>query len=112
MLGNREDVAQLLQAADALIFPSKHEGLSLVIIEAQAAGLPVFAADSISREHDITGLISFIPLDKGSKKWADIISNKQLPIKRESTKEQIDAKGYNIVQASKSLQELYLEAIH
>jgi glycosyltransferase involved in cell wall biosynthesis len=40
-LGFRRDVPQLLQAADAFILPSAHEGLPLSVLEAQSAGVPV-----------------------------------------------------------------------
>jgi glycosyltransferase involved in cell wall biosynthesis len=44
LLGYREDVAELLQAADFLLLPSTAEGLPLSILEAQAAKVPVLAA--------------------------------------------------------------------
>jgi len=43
-LGPVEDMAPLLQAVDALVLPSSREGLSNVLLEAGAAGLPTVAA--------------------------------------------------------------------
>jgi glycosyltransferase involved in cell wall biosynthesis len=43
-LGQREDIPELLRAADALILPSLQEGLPLSILEAQASKVPVVAA--------------------------------------------------------------------
>ena len=44
-LGAREDVAELLCAADLLVIPSRWEGLSNVLIEAMALETPVVASD-------------------------------------------------------------------
>lgn len=44
-LGLREDVPELLSAADALVLSSAWEGLPNIIIEALAAGVPVVATD-------------------------------------------------------------------
>ncbi|HMV50958.1 MAG TPA: glycosyltransferase family 4 protein [Blastocatellia bacterium] len=44
LLGHRADVPQLMQAADVLAFPSHVEAMSLVLLEAMAAGLPLVAS--------------------------------------------------------------------
>jgi glycosyltransferase EpsF len=41
LLGLRDDVPTLMSKCDVFLFPSLHEGLGLVAIEANAAGLPV-----------------------------------------------------------------------
>jgi len=44
-MGHREDVPDLLAAADLFVFPSLWEGLGGAVIEAMALGLPVVASD-------------------------------------------------------------------
>lgn len=44
-LGNREDVPQILTGLDIFVSPSAYEGMSVAILEAMAAGLPIIASD-------------------------------------------------------------------
>jgi glycosyltransferase involved in cell wall biosynthesis len=49
--GDRSDVPALMRGVmDVLIFPSRYEGLGLVVIEAQAAGLHSLISDDIPEE--------------------------------------------------------------
>ena len=50
LTGIRDDVPSLMMAADALLFPSAQEGLGMVAVEAQAAGLPVLASTAVPDE--------------------------------------------------------------
>lgn len=58
-------VLEAMQAADAFLFPSRSEGLPLVVIEAMSCGLPVIAANTASLPeivtHGETGLLC--PID-------------------------------------------------
>ena len=61
LLGELDDIPCLLAAADALVLPSKSEGLPLVVMEAMAASTPVVATavGGVPElvEHDRTGLL-------------------------------------------------------
>jgi glycosyltransferase involved in cell wall biosynthesis len=62
-LGVREDVADLFQSFDLFLFPSLFEGLPVVLVEAQAAGLNCIVSDTITKETDITGRLKFKSLN-------------------------------------------------
>lgn len=53
-LGTRRDATAIMQACDVLLFPSHHEGLSIVLLEAAAARVPVVASD-IPGNREATG---------------------------------------------------------
>ncbi|RYQ38194.1 glycosyl transferase group 1 [Bifidobacterium pseudolongum subsp. globosum] len=69
-LGVRTDIPQLYSAADLAVFPSKHEGLPVTLVEAQANGLPILASEAITKETDIANLIRFESLEHGADQWA------------------------------------------
>ena len=44
LLGYRSDIAEIIAASDAFVFPSLQEGLPVAVMEAMACGLPVVAS--------------------------------------------------------------------
>lgn len=55
MLGIRTDVADLLCAADAFIFPSLYEGLGGAVVEAMAMGVPIVASQAPALQEVLEG---------------------------------------------------------
>lgn len=106
-LGMRNDVPLLMQAMDCFVFPSRFEGLGIVGIEAQAAGLPCFFSDTITREVGLTELAHFIPLRNNPNQWANIILRIH-PIKRKQENQNVALAGYDITVAIKKIENLYL----
>jgi glycosyltransferase involved in cell wall biosynthesis len=98
MWGERSDVSQILSTMDIFILPSLWEGLGLVILEAQAVGLPVLACKIPGVEEVVidnqTGLL-FSPKDPRaiSQAVAKIISQPELAkTVVEQSRKQVEAK--------------------
>ena len=53
-LGVRSDINDLYQGMDLFFFPSLFEGLGIVAIEAQVAGLPCIFTKTLPKELDIS----------------------------------------------------------
>lgn len=106
--GVRDDVPQLMQVMDAFVLPSRYEGLGIVAIEAQAAGIPCFLSDAVSDAALITDLANKIPLRSNSEEWARIILN-SISIERKDTSELVKKAGYDIEENARWLQNYYLE---
>lgn len=108
-LGNRNDVFRLLQAMDVFVFPSRYEGLGIVLIEAQATGLPCFtSADVVPRDVQATSLLEFVPLSMPFSYWADRVLSCSHEYSRKGRQEEIRKHGYDISQQAESLQDFYV----
>ncbi len=61
LLGQRDDIPQLLAGFDAFVLSSRSEGYSLALVEAAAAGLPIVATDVGGNaeivQHEVSGLL-------------------------------------------------------
>ena len=82
LIGARSDVPNLMSGSDLFLFPSVAEGLGMVAVEAQAAGLRVLASDAVPSECEaIPGMVTFLPLRAGVATWAkEVIDLMKLPI--------------------------------
>lgn len=107
--GERNDVDEILQGLDLFVMPSELEGLGIVAIEAQAAGLKTLVSEAIPQEAYITDLIESISI-KNTTKWKNRILQlyKTLNIdKRRNTFEEIKNSGYDIESEVTKLQKIY-----
>lgn len=106
--GERSDVPNLLQAMDVFLFPSHYEGLGIVLIEAQAAGLPSLTSlNVVPKEAQVTELLQFISLKEDANHWSEeVIKAKNKT--RLNRYQEIEEKGYDIHTNAMWLQEFYL----
>lgn len=105
--GVRLDVDRLLQAMDCYIMPSVMEGLPVALIEAQAASLRCYCSDIITKEADVTGLCTYLPLNN-AKLWAETILSQKEYV-REDMSERIAAAGYDVSSNIRWFEHFYLE---
>lgn len=62
MPGSRADTENFYQAMDVFVFPSLWEGLPVSVVEAQANGLPCLISDEITKDVNLTDLVTYLPL--------------------------------------------------
>lgn len=111
LLGRRDDVNKIMQAADVLVMPSFFEGLTLVGIEAQACDLPLLLSDTVTKELGLLPSTQFISLDAGAKAWAEVIVNSKQHNRR-SRYEELKAAGYDIGFETERVEKLLIDAYH
>lgn len=109
--GVRPDVPRLmLGAMDVFIMPSFFEGLPMVGIEAQAAGLPFVLSDAISKEMDVAHpLIHRLSLSQPASVWAETIlaARNAKPSIRQDGRRLIEESPFNIDRSARELEKVY-----
>lgn len=108
LLENRSDINMLLQAMDIFVFPSIFEGLGIVTIEAQAAGLITICSEGVPQEAKVTELFKSFNLKNSPKNWAKEIQ-KYEKYDRKNFYHIIKSKGYDALDAAMHLQKIYME---
>ena len=98
--GSRDDIYNVLQAADIFIFPSEWEGLGIACVEAQASGLPTLCSDTIPVEAKAAECCRFLPLNDTGRWCREIISIagsvRDRAYERPDTRREITDAGYDI----------------
>lgn len=107
----RSDIPRLMRGImDVFLFPSLYEGLCLVAMESQAAGLPGIFSDTIAAEADIvTPLVRRVSLGKSASDWAEIVlatRTKEIP-SPESALAIVSQSPFNIEVSVKELTAFY-----
>lgn len=63
LTGRIEDTSVYYSAMDIFYLPSVYEGLPVVMVEAQACGLPCVTSVNVTRESDVGGTVHFVSID-------------------------------------------------
>lgn len=111
--GNRPDVPRLMMGAmDVFLFPSFYEGLPLVGLEAQAAGLPSILSDAITPEVVVVPeLIKFLSITLAPAAWAEAALGFRRGLgggTRQSSLCQMINSKFHIIKSSKYLIDYYI----
>lgn len=111
ILGERNDVNELLNMMDIFLFPSKTEGLGISLIEAQINGLYCFTSkDVVPNSVKFTDHLNFISLNKGAIYWANEIL-KVSKKNREIYNEKKVISNYNIDNTIKIIEKIFSEVV-
>ena len=108
-LGNRKDMNRIYQAMDVFVFPSLFEGLGIVAIEAQAAGVPIVCSEGLPPETDITPIYRKLLLSDGEEKWANAaLEMAQNPSAHTNTQKYVIDAGFDMDATAKYMESYYL----
>ena len=105
--GVRDDIPKILQAMDVFVFPSLYEGLGIVLIEAQAASLPVVTNKAIPKIAIVSDLVRMLPIDNPSR-WCREI-DEALRMDRSNAVFNDGLDKFDIKAVAKRLQEIYVQ---
>ena len=103
---NPQDYYQMM---DVFLLPSLYEGLPVVAVEAQAAGLPCLIADTVTEEVVLTDQVRRLPIQNAAE-WANEI-HKIPKERRTDAAERIQSRGFDIKNEAQKLEKFYLELV-
>ena len=112
--GESNNISELYDAMDLFLFPSKFEGLGIVLLEAQIKGLHCVASDVIPKEVTINKkMIDFVSLEQDAKKWGEIIIKNKKEIDRNKVyiTNKVNIEKYDIYKNVKMLEKIYEESL-
>ena len=109
LIGTKEDIAGYLSAMDVFILPSIHEGLGIVLLEAQANGLTCITTKHIvPNEAKVLDSFIFLPLSALQKpeKWATEIT-RAYRTEPNTAIEELKRNDYDIKELKHDLENIY-----
>ena len=106
-MGLRNDVSDLMNAFDKIIFPSYYEGFPLVLVEAQANGLPVYFSDSITHTAKILDQTQMFSLEDSDRTIAEMILMGDVLENRNSGVALLKSRGYDHMDVIRKIHTLY-----
>lgn len=105
--GTVSNANEFYQAMDCFVLPSNFEGLPVVAVEAQAAGLKFLCSDVVTKEAKITELLEFMSLSESAEAWAKKVLSYDNGYDRIDMSDEIKRAGFDIKYSAKQLERLY-----
>ena len=104
IINANNEVNKYYSAMDLFCFPSNHEGLGIVSVEAQSNGLPCLVSNKVPKEVKVNDNLYFLDLDVDT--WIDKIENIEISRTKNNN---IYMSKYNIKNTAKILEKIYMD---
>lgn len=107
-LNERQDVNEIYNVFDCFCFPSLYEGLGIVMLEAQANGLPCLASTGVPETTKFSNQLQYLPLKK--EIWLSALKEMKHDDREINSKASCIAllsAGYDIQSNANKLKEIY-----
>ena len=108
LFGECDNVEMLYSAMDIFVFPSKHEGLGIVLLEAQISGVNCITSDVIPKEAIISKDVMSLSLEN-SDIWAKAIVNMKIHDRYKVSINEREKSKYSISKNIKILEKYYID---
>lgn len=101
-LGERNDIPALLASLNVFVMTSIYEGLPMVGLEAQAAGLKLVLSNTISKDTKLTPNVLFVDLKANLNSWVN-----QILIEPFGNKETKELDSYDVSYTTEQMVRIY-----
>ncbi|RIV74388.1 glycosyltransferase family 1 protein [Flagellimonas aequoris] len=112
--GISSEIPAIMHSSDIFFMPSNLEGFPVVLVEAQACGLPCIISTNISSEVDMgLNLITFLDLNCGFDTWESKLNEAfgKKSFAFDTIKAKMSEKNFNAADSAIKLQNIYMQKL-